>query len=333
MPGQDRPRLDRVDRPAAHAGRSCIEAAADPATPDPDRDSGRVLAILAGDRRRVVEVGTAIGYSTLWMALAQPDDGTIVTIDPDRVRTDRRPRVLAARRHRRRADHGRQCPGARRLRGRRPALAGPFDLAFIDALKEEYSAYLDALVPGSRRARSSSPTTCCGAAGRPAPAAARRRRHRRARALLRAGRRRPALHGHDPADRRRAPRGAYRGDGAGAYPRARPALRDPARAGRDPRGRRRPGRTAPRSPMPGRRSSPGTRSWRRASHSRARSRRGPRARGGAEPAGRRATGALGEQEALLEGERGSNRALRASWSWRLTGPARTLLDRLRNARG
>src|SRR5437667_88042 len=28
-----------------------------------------------------------------------------------------------------------------------PALAGPFDLAFIDALKPEYQAYLDALVP------------------------------------------------------------------------------------------------------------------------------------------------------------------------------------------
>ena len=28
-----------------------------------------------------------------------------------------------------------------------PALAGPFDLAFIDALKPEYQAYFDALVP------------------------------------------------------------------------------------------------------------------------------------------------------------------------------------------
>ena len=28
-----------------------------------------------------------------------------------------------------------------------PALAGPFDLAFIDALKPEYVAYLEALIP------------------------------------------------------------------------------------------------------------------------------------------------------------------------------------------
>ena len=31
--------------------------------------------------------------------------------------------------------------------GADPALAGPFDLAFIDALKPEYQAYFDALVP------------------------------------------------------------------------------------------------------------------------------------------------------------------------------------------
>ena len=49
-----------------------------------DRDAGRVLSVLAGGRRRIVEVGTAYGYSTLWLALGQPADGTIVTIDPDR---------------------------------------------------------------------------------------------------------------------------------------------------------------------------------------------------------------------------------------------------------
>ena len=32
--------------------------------------------------------GRPIGYSTLWLALGQPADGTIVTIDPDRERTD-----------------------------------------------------------------------------------------------------------------------------------------------------------------------------------------------------------------------------------------------------
>ena len=66
-----------------------IEAAAEPERiPILDRDSGRVLAVLAAGCRQIVEVGTAYGYSTLWMALAQPRDGRIVTIDPDRARTD-----------------------------------------------------------------------------------------------------------------------------------------------------------------------------------------------------------------------------------------------------
>ena len=44
--------------------------------------------MLAGGRRRIVEVGTAYGFSTLWLALGQPSDGSIVTIDPDTERTD-----------------------------------------------------------------------------------------------------------------------------------------------------------------------------------------------------------------------------------------------------
>ena len=53
-----------------------------------DRASGRVLATLAANRLRIVEVGTAIGYSTLCMALAQPAHGAIVTIGPDAKRPD-----------------------------------------------------------------------------------------------------------------------------------------------------------------------------------------------------------------------------------------------------
>jgi caffeoyl-CoA O-methyltransferase len=125
-----------------------IETAAAPERiPIVDRDSGRVLAALAAGRRRIVEVGTAYGYSTLWLALGQPADGTIVTIDPDAARTDLargwwrqagiaddRIRVLTAK-------------ALDAFAAREPALDGPFDLAFIDALKPEYSAYFEALVP------------------------------------------------------------------------------------------------------------------------------------------------------------------------------------------
>jgi predicted O-methyltransferase YrrM len=112
-----------------------------------NRDSGRVLAVLAADRLRIVEVGTAIGYSTLWMALGQRPEGTIVTIDPDRSRTDR------ARRFWRRAGVADDrisivsAPALDAFARADPALAGPFDLAFIDALKPEYLAYVHALRP------------------------------------------------------------------------------------------------------------------------------------------------------------------------------------------
>jgi predicted O-methyltransferase YrrM len=125
---------------------AAIEAAAEPLhVPIVDRHSGRILSALAGGRRRIVEVGTAYGYSTLWMALGQPDDGTIVTIDPDAARTDLArgwwrdagiadDRIVVV-----------TAPALDAFQAREPALVGPFDLAFIDALKPEYSGYLAAL--------------------------------------------------------------------------------------------------------------------------------------------------------------------------------------------
>lgn len=132
-----------------HPALAAIEAAAEPLdVPIVDRHSGRVLQALAAGRRRIVEVGTAYGYSTLWLALGQPTDGTIVTIDPDHERTDlargwwreagiadSRITVVTA-------------PALDAFAAAEPDLAGPFDLAFIDALKPEYSDYLDALIDG-----------------------------------------------------------------------------------------------------------------------------------------------------------------------------------------
>jgi len=145
----DRVDLDWIESLATpvSAALAAIEAAAEPlGIPIVDRDSGRVLKVLAGDRRRIVEVGTAYGYSTLWMALGQPAGGSIATIDPDRERTD-----LARGWWRQAgiADDRITVVTAKALEAFEagdPALAGPFDLAFIDALKPEYGAYLEALV-------------------------------------------------------------------------------------------------------------------------------------------------------------------------------------------
>ena len=133
---------------------AAIEAAAEPlGVPIVDRDAGRALTVLVTGRRRIVEFGTAYGYSTLWMALGQPTDGTIVTLDPDRERTDLArgwwrdagipdERIVVVNK-----------PALAAFEAGDPALAGPFDFVFIDALKEEYEAYVEAvadrLVPGA----------------------------------------------------------------------------------------------------------------------------------------------------------------------------------------
>jgi caffeoyl-CoA O-methyltransferase len=124
---------------------AALETAGEAANiPIVSRDAGRVLSVLAGGRKRIVEVGTAYGFSTLWLALGQPADGHVVTIDPDRSRTD-----LAREWWRQAgiADERITVVNAPALDafGSDPALAGPFDLAFIDALKPEYLGYLDAL--------------------------------------------------------------------------------------------------------------------------------------------------------------------------------------------
>jgi predicted O-methyltransferase YrrM len=106
--------------------------------------SGRFLRTLttALKPKRVVEIGTAIGFSTLWMAASLPQGARIDTIDPDRSRTDR------ARRYWLRAgvtDKIRVInePALVVL----PRLAPGVEFAFIDAIKTEYVAYLDALLP------------------------------------------------------------------------------------------------------------------------------------------------------------------------------------------
>ena len=139
--------IESMSRPLP-AALLAIEAAAEPeGVPIVDRASGRVLSILASGRRHIVEVGTAYGYSTLWMALGQTTEGTIVTIDPDTARTD-----LARGWWRQAGIPDERItivsrPALAAFADREPTLEGPFEMAFIDALKDEYAAYLAALRP------------------------------------------------------------------------------------------------------------------------------------------------------------------------------------------
>jgi caffeoyl-CoA O-methyltransferase len=101
----------------------------------------RLLVQLAG-ARRVLEVGTFTGYSAMAMAEGLPEDGRLVTLDISEEWT------AIARKHWATSPHGdkielRLGPAAETLK----ALEGPFDVAFIDADKEAYPGYWDAIVP------------------------------------------------------------------------------------------------------------------------------------------------------------------------------------------
>ncbi len=100
-----------------------------------------VLALAAG-ARRILEVGTAIGVSTLYLARALPEGGQVVTFEIDAERQD------AARGYLERA--GALARVDLRLQDAREGLAelhGPFDMAFVDGVKSQYGQYFDGVIP------------------------------------------------------------------------------------------------------------------------------------------------------------------------------------------
>jgi predicted O-methyltransferase YrrM len=99
------------------------------------------VLVLAHGARRIVEVGTAIGVSTLYLARALPSGGMIVSFEVDRERHE------AARGYLERAGVADRCD--LRLQDARQGLGeleGGFDMAFIDGVKTQYSDYFDAVV-------------------------------------------------------------------------------------------------------------------------------------------------------------------------------------------
>ena len=106
---------------------------------DVSATQGQMLALFARmvGARRILEIGTLGGYSTIRMARALPAGGTIVTIEGDPAHAD------VAQRNIERAGVGGQIDLRRgRALDILPMLAGPFDLIFIDADKPNNPAYL-----------------------------------------------------------------------------------------------------------------------------------------------------------------------------------------------
>jgi predicted O-methyltransferase YrrM len=116
--------------------------------PSSDPEVALFLAITARaiNAKRALEIGTAIGYGAITLALAMGKDGRVTTIDPSNER------VRIANDFIRRAAVERQIEIIQDTAlDALPRLKGPFDLAYIDAIKEEYSDYLDLIVPRMRR--------------------------------------------------------------------------------------------------------------------------------------------------------------------------------------
>jgi predicted O-methyltransferase YrrM len=100
----------------------------------------RVLATIAG-AARVLEIGTAIGYSGIWLAGALPPGGELVTMEknPERARAARENFARAGL-----ADRVRVVIGDAHLLV--ADLRGPFDVIFQDGDKALYVPMLDRLV-------------------------------------------------------------------------------------------------------------------------------------------------------------------------------------------
>jgi predicted O-methyltransferase YrrM len=108
-----------------------------------DAEVGALLRVLvtAIGAKRVLEIGTAIGYSGIWMAGALPADGMLLTMemDPGRVRIARDNFVRAGLSNRVNVMTG----DAQLLLAK---VAGPFDFIFQDGDKAMYVPMLDRLI-------------------------------------------------------------------------------------------------------------------------------------------------------------------------------------------
>ena len=101
----------------------------------------KMLARLTG-AKRILEIGTFAGYSALSMAEALPEEGELVTceMDPEA--------IFVAKKYFGLSPHGKKItlmegPALDSLK----KVSGFFDMAFIDADKENYSNYYDAIFP------------------------------------------------------------------------------------------------------------------------------------------------------------------------------------------
>ncbi len=139
----DRYLTDLVVRPAA-ALDDALQAnrAADLPAIDVSPPLGKLLRLLAESiqARRILEIGTLGGYSTIWMAQALPASGRLISLEAEPKHAEVA-RSNVARAGLSRVVEIRVGPALETLPKLVAEGAGPFDLIFIDADKASISEY------------------------------------------------------------------------------------------------------------------------------------------------------------------------------------------------
>ena len=122
--------LDEALRATAEAGMPAISVSP---------MQGKLLMLLAQSlgARKILEIGTLGGYSTIWLARGLADGGRLITLeaDPKHAEVARRNIARAGLSDAVEVRFGRAIETL-------PGLDGPFDLIFIDADKTSYLEYL-----------------------------------------------------------------------------------------------------------------------------------------------------------------------------------------------
>ena len=115
-------------------------------------NQGKMLELLARavGARRILEIGTLGGYSTIWLAHALPPDGRLITLEfaPKHAKVARENIARAGFADRVEVRVGAAVDTLAQLAAGNPA---PFDFIFIDADKQTYADYFAWAVRLSRR--------------------------------------------------------------------------------------------------------------------------------------------------------------------------------------
>lgn len=131
--------LDRTLQASAEAGMPAIAVSP---------NQGKLLMMFAQmlGARKILEIGTLGGYSTIWLARGLVADGRLITLEADERHAD----VARANIARAGLSDVVEVRIGKAL-DTLPLLEGPFDLIFIDADKVSYPEYLAWAVKLSRR--------------------------------------------------------------------------------------------------------------------------------------------------------------------------------------